>query len=126
MDRGMASSLPVEKLDRSNYASWSYKMHQYLLGRGYWSFVKGANEMAPNAAHKDFPVWEQSASKVMYLFASSARDQLLSHIRGAKTPKEPWGNVKKVFACKHHNPKAATPTERHVSGRLHGPDQREL
>ena len=26
-DRGMASSLPTEKLDRSNYASWSYKMH---------------------------------------------------------------------------------------------------
>ena len=34
MDRGMASSLPVEKLDRSNYASWSYKVHQYLLGHG--------------------------------------------------------------------------------------------
>ena len=27
MDRGMASSLPTEKLDRNNYASWSYKMH---------------------------------------------------------------------------------------------------
>ena len=35
MDRGMASSLPTEKLDRSNDASWSYKMHQYLLGHGY-------------------------------------------------------------------------------------------
>ena len=35
----MASSLPTEKLDRSNYASWSYKMHQYLLGHGYWSYV---------------------------------------------------------------------------------------
>ena len=27
MDWGMASSLPTKKLDRSNYASWSYKMH---------------------------------------------------------------------------------------------------
>ena len=35
MDRSMASSLPPEKLDRTNYASWSYKMHQYLLGHGY-------------------------------------------------------------------------------------------
>ena len=35
MDRGMASSLPTKKLDRNNYASWSYKMHQYLLGHGY-------------------------------------------------------------------------------------------
>ena len=40
----MASSLPIEKLDRNNYASWSYKMHQYLLGHGYWSYVDGAND----------------------------------------------------------------------------------
>ena len=44
MDRGMASSLPTEKLDRNNYASWSYKMHQYLLGHSYWSYVEGAND----------------------------------------------------------------------------------
>jgi hypothetical protein len=35
MDRGVGSFLPTEKLDRTNYASWSYKMHQYLLGHGY-------------------------------------------------------------------------------------------
>ena len=28
MDRGMASSLLTEKLDRNNYASWSYKMRK--------------------------------------------------------------------------------------------------
>ena len=37
MDRNVTSSLPVEKLDRSNYAFWSYKMHHYLLGHNYWS-----------------------------------------------------------------------------------------
>ena len=40
------SLLPTEKLNRSNYASWSYKMHQYLLGHGYWSYVEGANDAA--------------------------------------------------------------------------------
>ena len=35
MDRGMTSSLLAKKLDRSNYASWSYKMQQYLLRHGY-------------------------------------------------------------------------------------------
>ena len=48
MDRGMGSSLSTEKLDRTNYASWSYKMHQYLLGHGYWSYVDGANDTAPD------------------------------------------------------------------------------
>ena len=54
--RGMASSLPTENLDRNNYASWSYKMHQHLLGHGYWNYVEGANEVARKPTHKDFLV----------------------------------------------------------------------
>ena len=69
MDRGMASSLPTEKLDRTNYTSWSYKMHQYLLGHGYWSYVDGANDAAPEPTHRDFPAWEQSASRLLYYFS---------------------------------------------------------
>ena len=49
MDRGMASSLPTKKLD---------KMHQYLLGHGYWSYVVGANDTTPESTHRDFPAWE--------------------------------------------------------------------
>ena len=52
MDRSMASSLPTKKLDRTNYASWSYKMHQYLLGHGYWSYVEGANDAAPESTQR--------------------------------------------------------------------------
>ena len=52
----MASSLPTEKLDRTKYASWSYKMHQYLLRHDYWSYVEGANDIAPESTHIDFPV----------------------------------------------------------------------
>ena len=48
MDRSMASSLATAKLERTNYASWSYKMQQYLLGHGYWSYVDGANDTHPN------------------------------------------------------------------------------
>ena len=51
----MESSLPTKKLDRTNYASWSYKMHQYLLGHDYWSYVEGANDAAPEPTHRDFP-----------------------------------------------------------------------
>ena len=55
MDREMAISLPTEKLDRSNYTSWSYKMHQYVLGHVCWSYVDGANDAAPETTQKDFP-----------------------------------------------------------------------
>ena len=99
MDRSMASSLPTEKLDRNNYASWSYKMHQYLLGHGYWSYVKGANDVAPESTHRDFPAWEQSASRILYCFESCVGEQLLSYVCDAKTPKGVWENLKKIFAA---------------------------
>ena len=70
----MGSSLPTEKLDRSNYTSWSYKMHQHLLGHGYWSYVEGTNDVAPDSTHEDYPAREQAASKVMCCFASSVGD----------------------------------------------------
>ena len=44
-----------EKLDRNNYASWEYKMHQYLLEHGYWIYVDGANNEAPEPTYRDFP-----------------------------------------------------------------------
>ena len=72
-------------------------MHQYLLGHGYWSYVEGVNDAAPNSMHKDFPAWEQATSRVLYCFASCVSDQLLSYIWEVKTPKEAWGNLKKIF-----------------------------
>ena len=73
-------------------------MHQYLLGHGYWSYVEGANDTAPESTHRDFPAWEQSASKILYCFASCMGEQLLSYIRDAKTPKGAWENLRKIFA----------------------------
>ena len=55
MDRGMASSLPTEKLDINHYASWSYKMHHYLLGHGYWSYIDRENDTPPDSTHRNFP-----------------------------------------------------------------------
>jgi hypothetical protein len=98
MDRGVGSFLPTEKLDRTNYASWSYKMHQYLLGHGYWSYVDGANDMAPDPTDAIYSAWEKLASRVFYCFASCVGDQLLSYIWDAATPKAAWENLKKVFA----------------------------
>ena len=88
MDRGMGSSLPTEKLDRSNYTSWSYKMHLYLLRHWFWSYGEGANKVQPESTHKFFPTWEQAPSRVLYCFASCVHDQMLRYIRDAKLLKD--------------------------------------
>ena len=74
-------------------------MHQYLLGHGYWRYVEGANVASPDSAHKYFPAWERGASRVLYYLASCVQDQMLNYIRDAKTPKEAWENLKKIFAA---------------------------
>ena len=61
----MGSSLPTEKLDMTNYVSWSYKMHQYLLGHGYWSYIEGGNDTTLESTHKDFSSLEQARSRVL-------------------------------------------------------------
>ena len=93
----MGSSLPIEKLDRSNYSSWEYKMNQYLVGQGYWSYIIGAHEDKPETTHANYPTWEQGASQVLYCLTTCVHDHMLSHIRDAKTPKEAWENLKKIF-----------------------------
>ena len=88
MDRGMVGGLPTEKLDKSNYVTWEYKMHQYLLGHGYWTYIHGENEVLVEPAHKDFLAWEQAASRVLYYLASYVHDQMLGYIHKDKMPKE--------------------------------------
>ena len=93
----MGRAPPIEKLDITNFASWVYKMQRYLVGQGYWSYVEGANENQPNPTHVDHPAWEQAVSLVLYCLASCVHDHILGYIREAKTPKEAWGALKKIF-----------------------------
>jgi hypothetical protein len=74
-------------------------MNQYLVGQGYWSYINGALENKPDITHATYPTWEQGASRVMYCLATCVHDHMLSHIHDAKTPKEAWENLKKMFAA---------------------------
>jgi hypothetical protein len=69
-----------------------------LLQHGYWSYVDGANDTAPDPIDADYPAWEKLACRVLYCFASCVGDQLLSYIWDAPTPKAEWENLKKVLA----------------------------
>ena len=55
--------------------------------------------VAPDSTHKDFPIWEQAASRVMYCPASCVHDEMVDYIRDAKMMKEAWENLKKIFSA---------------------------
>ena len=99
MNTQMGSALPSEKLHRNNFASWEYKMHQYLVGQGYWSYIKGAHIDQPIETAPEYATWVQAASRVMYCLATCVHDHMLGYIRDAKTPKEAWENLHKIFAA---------------------------
>ena len=80
MNTQMGSSLPTEKLNRSNYSSLEYKMNQYLVGQGYWIYITDALENKPDITNANYPTWEQGASRVMYCLATCVHDHMLSHI----------------------------------------------
>ena len=94
----MGSSLPSDKLDWSKFSSWEYKVNQYLVDQGYWGYINDTHENRPDPKNADYSTWEQMASQVMYCLTTCVHDHMLSHIRDAKTPKEAWENLKKIFA----------------------------
>ena len=90
----MGNALPTEKLDTHNYASWEYKLHQYLVGQGCWSYIEVSQETAPDLINPNYPTRQQGASKVMYCLETCVRNHMLSYIRDANAPKETWKNLK--------------------------------
>ena len=48
MNTEMGSAFPAKKLDKKQLASWEYKMHEYLVGQVYWSYVEGAHKNQPS------------------------------------------------------------------------------
>ena len=63
------------------------------------SYVEGENVAALDSAHKDFPTWEQGASRVLYCLMSCVHGKMLDYIRDVKTPKEAWENLRKIFVA---------------------------
>ena len=74
-------------------------MQQYLVGQGYWSYINGTQEIAPDITNPNHPTWQQDISRVMYSLAACVQDHILSYIRDAKAPKEGWKNLKKIFVA---------------------------
>ena len=62
MNTQMGSSLPSEKLDRSNYLSWEYKMNQFLVHQGHWSYIKAAKAQS-REGNKDAKAQNREGTK---------------------------------------------------------------
>ena len=82
------SNIVGYKLDRNNFYSWKFTMTNFLMGKGYWEYIRGEMEEMPElpeynptaAQVKAFKDWMQDASKVMYWLSISIHDNMIWHI----------------------------------------------
>ena len=71
------------------------------MGKGFWEYIDGDQEEAPEVPEEDpiaeeikaFKEWNQGARKVMYWFSVSVQDTMSGHIKGATSPKKAWDRL---------------------------------
>ena len=42
-----------EKLDKNNFHAWRFRMTDFMMGKGYWDYIDGDNEEAPEVPHQN-------------------------------------------------------------------------
>ncbi|KAF7817945.1 Retrovirus-related Pol polyprotein from transposon TNT 1-94 [Senna tora] len=62
-----------------------------------WSLV-GGEETQPPTEGEDLKKWKVRAGKAMYMLSVTVEDDILQHIKEAKTPKEAWDTLTGLYA----------------------------
>ena len=94
-----------EKLDKNNFHAWKFRMTNFLMGKGYWEYIDGEHEEAPECPEEDasakeikaLKYWNQGSRKVMYWLSISVIDTMIGHIQDADSPAIAWKNLVKMF-----------------------------
>ena len=90
----------IKKLNNQNYNSWSTCMMSYLQGQDLWEVVNGSEVTSPEAedANGSLRKWRIKAGKAMFALKTTVEEDVLEHIRDAKTPNEAWDIFVKLFS----------------------------
>ena len=41
------SNIVGDKLDKNNFHAWKFRMTNFLMGKGYWEYIRGEMEEMP-------------------------------------------------------------------------------
>jgi len=92
----------IEKLNGTNYASWSYQMKMVLMETKLWSVVEpGEEEPAENATNAVKKAYVNRQGKALAKIALAICDEQQMHIRNKTTAKEVWDELQKLYAPKN-------------------------
>ncbi|KAG6528974.1 hypothetical protein ZIOFF_011166 [Zingiber officinale] len=77
-------------------------MESYLQSQNLWEVVGGSEVMQPAEDANDIlRKWKIKAGKAMFALKITIEEEMLEHIRDAKTPKEVWDTFATLFSKKN-------------------------
>ncbi|XP_028945126.1 uncharacterized protein [Malus domestica] len=93
----------IKKLNNKNYNTWATCMESYLQGQDLWEVVGGGEVTQPTAEDDNgiLRKWKIKAGKAMFALKTTIEEEMLEHIRDAKTPNEAWDTFVTVFSKKN-------------------------
>src|SRR4030081_1451054 len=104
-------SYSIEKLNESNYRSWSQVVESHLDDQGLWEVVKGENTKPERpseipttsasgsteqitTAREDYETtleaWTKKAKKARKMIISTISPSVMTYVEGTKDPAEMW------------------------------------
>ncbi len=97
------SQITIEKLDKNNFQVWKFKIMNFLMGKGYSEFITGDEKEPPlleNPTQQQIQankIWHEKARKILYWLSVSVSDSMIVHIQDAKSPKQAWDTLVKMY-----------------------------
>nr|BBC44096.1 predicted uncharacterized protein LOC110755101 [Malus domestica] len=93
----MSLHITPDKLDGSNYSSWSQSVHIYIIGKGKWSYVSG-KKMAPAQADALYAIWEEDNAMVQSWLLNSMTKDVRAIFLKLSTAKDVWDAVTQTYS----------------------------
>jgi len=75
----------------------------FLMGKGYWEFIIGDEKkpfLPENPTQQQIQAnktWHEKARKILYWLSVSVSDSMIVHIQDAKSPKQAWDTLVKIY-----------------------------
>ncbi|KAM1753694.1 hypothetical protein ACFX12_006250 [Malus domestica] len=89
----------IKKMNNKNYNTWATCMVSYLQGQDNWDVV-GSNETTQLEEDTSdiLRKWKIKVGKAMFALKTTVEDDMLEHIRKAKTSKKAWDTFATLFS----------------------------
>ena len=91
------NAFQIEKLDGSNYESWTVQMPTLLIHSGYWNVVSGKVKKKSLAGEAEKIKWDTEDEKALATIILSVKPSQLGYIKNTISTSEAWQKLQVTY-----------------------------